>query len=247
MDATARNYGVSFVLAVFVHMLVASLLWMNWVPTQKDSLLVRPNIVKAELIVMDAPKPKATPKPAQMAPPEETKPKPAPKPEPRPEPKPEKPKPDPTPAPKVEQKPKPDVAKEAAAKAAAEKKKKLDSLADASFSNAMARETEVMSSDKEEQAAQTYAQGIYQMIVTNWSRPPSARNGMQTKLLVELVPTGDVVNVTIVSSSGNEAFDRSAEQAVRKVGKFDVPKDSKLFEKYFRRFPVLFNPEDLLR
>ena len=70
---------------------------------------------------------------------------------------------------------------------------------------------------------------------------------MQTKLLVELVPTGDVVNVTIVSSSGNEAFDRSAEQAVRKVGKFDVPKDSKLFEKYFRRFPVLFNPEDLLR
>lgn len=246
MDATARsshNYGASFVLAVLVHMLVASMLWMNWVPTQKDSLLVRPNIVKAELIVMDAPKPKATPKPAQMAPPVEAKPKPQPKPEPKPEPKLEKPKP----APKPEPKPKPDAAKEAAAKAAAEKKKKLDSLADASFSNAMARETEVMSSDKEEQAAQTYAQGIYQLIVTNWSRPPSARNGMQTKLLVELVPTGDVVNVTITSSSGNEAFDRSAEQAVRKVGKFDVPKDSKLFEKYFRRFPVLFNPEDLLR
>jgi hypothetical protein len=34
---------------------------------------------------------------------------------------------------------------------------------------------------------------------------------------------------------------------VRKVGKFDVPKDSELFEKYFRRFPVLFKPEDLLR
>jgi colicin import membrane protein len=182
-----------------------------------------------------------------MAPPEVAKPKP---PEPKPEPKPEpaKPKPDPTPKPETKpEKPKPDVAKEAAAKAQADKKKKLDSLADASFSDAMARETEVLSDDKNEQAAQTYAQGIYQLIVTNWSRPPSARNGMQTKLIVELVPTGDVVNVTIASSSGNEAFDRSAEQAVRKVGKFDVPKDSKLFEKYFRRFPVLFNPEDLIR
>jgi len=96
-------------------------------------------------------------------------------------------------------------------------------------------------------AAQTYAQGIYQLIVTNWSRPPSARNGMQARLIVELVPTGDVVSVTVAQSSGNESFDRSAEQAVRKVGKFDVPKDPALFEEYFRRFPVLFKPEDLLR
>ena len=143
--------------------------------------------------------------------------------------------------------PKPDVQKQIAARAQAEKQKRLDSLADASFSDALARETEVLSDDKNEQAAQTYAQGIYQLIVTNWSRPPSARNGMQTKLKVELVPTGDIVSVTITSSSGNEAFDRSAEQAVRKVGKFDVPKDPTLFEKYFRRFPVLFKPEDLLR
>ena len=111
----------------------------------------------------------------------------------------------------------------------------------------MASETEALSDEKSEQAAQSYAQGIYQLIVANWSRPPSARNGMQTKLMVELVPTGSVVNITIVSSSGNEAFDRSAEQAIRKVGKFDVPKDPILFEKYFRRFPVLFKPEDLLR
>jgi len=26
-----------------------------------------------------------------------------------------------------------------------------------------------------------------------------------------------------------------------------VPKDPAVFEKYFRRFPVLFKPEDLLR
>ena len=243
MDGEARFYGVSFVLALFVHALVAVMLWTNWTPIEKSTLLVRPNIVKAELIVMDAPKPKATPKPAPAQPPVEAK-KPEPKPAPKPEPKPE-PKPSPVPAKPTP--PKPDVAKEIAKRAELEKKKRLDSLADATFSDSLAKETEVLSEDKNEQAAQTYAQGIYQLIVANWSRPPSARNGMQTKLMVELVPTGDIVNVTITSSSGNEAFDRSAEQAVRKVGKFDVPKDPALFEKYFRRFPVLFKPEDLLR
>jgi TonB family protein len=243
MDGEACFYGVSFVLAVFVHLLVAALLWSNWTPIEKSSLLIRPNIVKAELIVMEA-KPKATPKPAPAAPPVETKPKPEPKPAPKPEPKPE-PKPSPIPAKPAPTKP--DVAKQIAQRAQQEKQKRLDSLADASFSDALARETEVLSEDKNEQAAQTYAQGIYQLIVANWSRPPSARNGMQTKLIVDLVPTGDVVGVTITSSSGNEAFDRSAEQAVRKVGKFDVPKDPALFEKYFRRLPINFNPGDLLR
>ena len=221
MDDTARFYGISLVLALLVHALVVAMLWFNWTPVERETVLVRPNIVKAQLMVMEAPKPKPTPKP---------EPKPEPKIEPKP--KPAEVKPDP---------------KEAAKRAQADKQKKLDSLADASFSDALARETQVLAEDKKEQAAQTYAQGIYQLIVANWSRPPSARNGMQTKLMVELVPTGDVVNVTITSSSGNEAFDRSAEDAVRKVRKFDVPKDPDLFEKYFRRFPVLFKPEDLLR
>ena len=64
---------------------------------------------------------------------------------------------------------------------------------------------------------------------------------------VDLVPTGDLVNVTVVESSGNPAFDRSAEQAVRKAGKFEVPKESALFESKFRRFNLLFQPEDLFR
>ena len=50
-----------------------------------------------------------------------------------------------------------------------------------------------------------------------------------------------------LQSSGNEAFDRSAEQAVRKAARFDVPEDPALFEAHFRRFQMLFKPEDLLR
>ena len=96
-------------------------------------------------------------------------------------------------------------------------------------------------------AAMSFRDGIYQAVKNNWSRPPSARNGMEATLLVELVPTGDVVNVAIVKSSGDAAFDRSAEAAVRSARRFQVPPESDLFERYFRRFTLLFRPEDLLR
>jgi TonB family protein len=237
MTELLRGYSVPLALALLVHVAVAAMLWANWSQPDRSTLVVRPNIVKAELIVLEAPKPKATPKP-KLAPPPQAQAKPAPKPTP-------KPAPQPAPAKKpAPVKPAVDQAKLAAERV---RQQRLAALESSSFNDALARETEVLSEDKSEQAAQTYAQGVYQLIVTNWSRPPSARNGMQARLIVELVPTGDVVGVTVVESSGNEAFDRSAEQAVRKAGKFDVPKDSALFEKYFRRFPVLFKPEDLLR
>ena len=47
-------------------------------------------------------------------------------------------------------------------------------------------------------AAQSYRAGIHQAVVAQWSRPPSARREMQALLLVELVPTGEVVAVTVV-------------------------------------------------
>jgi colicin import membrane protein len=59
-----------------------------------------------------------------------------------------------------------------------------------------------------------------------------------------MVPTGEVTEVQIVESSGNGALDRSAEQAVWKVTKFPVPKDSVLFEKQFRKFLIKLKPEN---
>ena len=97
----------------------------------------------------------------------------------------------------------------------------------------------------DDEKAMAYVGQIQADIVQNWSRPPSARNGMQTLLKVFLVPTGEVVDVSVLTSSGNEAFDRSAIQAVRKVRRFEVPGDPRLFEEKFREFEVLFRPEDL--
>ena len=91
-----------------------------------------------------------------------------------------------------------------------------------------------------------YISQVQRDIVSRWSRPPSARNGMQAVLRVRLVPTGEVVDVGVEQSSGNEAFDRSALLAVERSARFQVPSDPNLFEKNFRSFTVLFRPEDLL-
>lgn len=97
----------------------------------------------------------------------------------------------------------------------------------------------------DDEKAMAYVAQIKREIGQNWSRPPSARNGMQAVLRVFLVPTGDVVNVTVEDSSGNEAFDRSAVLAVQKTERFVVPDDSRQFERNFREFEIVFRPEDL--
>ena len=92
---------------------------------------------------------------------------------------------------------------------------------------------------------QAYISQIQRDIVQKWSRPPSARNGMQAQLRVFLVPTGEVIEVILEKRSGNAAFDRSAVLAVTKAERFLVPSDSRQFEKNFREFTILFRPEDL--
>ncbi len=118
---------------------------------------------------------------------------------------------------------------------------------EAEVAAAMAAEQATLQAQQDEQTAQSFVALIKQRIENNWSRPPSARNGMQCTLSLQLVPTGRIVGVTVVKSSGNSAFDRSAEQAVWKAEQFtelrEVP--STVFERYFRSVTINFNPQDL--
>jgi len=97
----------------------------------------------------------------------------------------------------------------------------------------------------DDEKAQAYVAQIQRDIIQNWSRPPSARNGMQALLRVFLVPTGEIVDVVVEESSGNAAFDRSAMLAVNKTERFLVPSESRQFERNFREFTILFRPMDL--
>lgn len=238
---TFRSYIFPFLLALALHVLAIGALMVGFEPEASERKLIKPQIVTSKLIVLE---PKSVSRPAAPPPPVVT------------------PKPQPVPDNSAQQAAtkaaadKAELAKKLAEQEAAEKQKvadeiarqqRLAELATASFDDALAEEVSSIEDANAEQVAASFRQLIYQRIVSNWSRPPSARNGMQALLRVELVPTGDVVAVTVVESSGNAAFDRSAEAAVRKARKFDVPKESAAFEKFFRRFTVLFKPEDLLR
>lgn len=115
------------------------------------------------------------------------------------------------------------------------------------FEQALAQEEAQLAEQSYAVSAQSYMSAIAQRIEQNWSRPPSARNEMECELLIQLVPTGRVVNVDVSRSSGDALFDRSAVQAVKKAEQFPEIKDMppEVFERYYRELKLVFRPQDL--
>lgn len=100
----------------------------------------------------------------------------------------------------------------------------------------------------EMEMVQAYTGVIHDLVQRNWSRPPSARNGMTVVLRIQMVPTGDILDVQLVQSSGDPAFDRSAENAIFRVGRFTELQGMpiNMFNENFRTLLLTFRPEDLL-
>lgn len=134
---------------------------------------------------------------------------------------------------------------------AAEERRKQEQLRQQkeqqAFTQDLAEEQEQLLEESYAIAAQSYMSAISQRIEQNWSRPPSARNEMQCELQIQLVPTGRVINVDVTKSSGNELFDRSAVQAVKKAEQFPEVQDMEpeVFERYYRELNLIFKPQDL--
>lgn len=234
---------------LFLHVLLLYVLTLNW-SSAREVRTVKPvpRVIQAKLVAIadlqPEPKPVAKPKP-KPAPKKVATPKPAAK---KPAPKkavkktaPAKPQAKaskPKPKPKAEPRPEPRMTEE-----------ELAAIARAELTQAMAQEEQEQqqAAASAEQMTASYAALIQQTVMNYWSRPPSARNGMEALLSIQLIPSGDVVSVTLLKSSGSAAFDRSAINAVEKAGSF--PELEKLpireFDKTFRRFRLLFRPEDL--
>ena len=134
------------------------------------------------------------------------------------------------------------AAREKAAREAAQRKALEDEL----FGQ-LDEDIEGQIAENDEQVASSYLAIIQRRVSSNWNRPPSARRGMEAELIIQLSRSGDVRTVRIVKKSGNEAFDRSVEQAVQKAGSFPELKnlEHRVFDKYFRNLPMVFRPEDL--
>ena len=89
---------------------------------------------------------------------------------------------------------------------------------------------------------------IQQAVQSVWSRPPSARNGMRAILQIKMLPTGELIDAVITQTSGDPAFDRSAENAVYSAAPFRELQalPSNVFNENFRSLSLIFQPEDLL-
>lgn len=222
--------------AVLVHLLFGLAMEGGWTSTS-PVMTAQPQVIQASLVSLTKPikrqaqpKPKPKPKAEPIATP---KPQPAPNPEPivSSEPPAERQEPsDPEPS-------DPEPSREVRlAELQKELMAGLDELPDAEGGD-------VSEIDEVQQVASLMQARIAQ----NWRRPPSARNGMEALLIISLVPTGEVVGISISQGSGSNAFDQSAIAAVERVGQF--PEVTVLpisdFEQYFRRFPLRFKPEDL--
>ena len=220
--------------AVLVHLLFGLAMEGGWTSTS-PVMTAQPQVIQASLVSLTKPikrqaQPKPKPKSEPIAAP---KPQPAPNPEPivSSEPPAERPGPsDPEPS-------DPEPSREVRlAELQKELMAGLDELPDAEGGDG-----------SEIDEVQQVASLMQARIAQNWRRPPSARNGMEALLIISLVPTGEVVGISISQGSGSNAFDQSAIAAVERVGQF--PEVTVLpisdFEQYFRRFPLRFKPEDL--
>jgi len=132
-----------------------------------------------------------------------------------------------------------------AEQAAAEEKRRQQERA--SLEQALMDEQNALLDEQYANDAQSYAALIQRKIEQNWSRPPSARNGMRCEITIEMLPNGQILNAEITKSSGNIAFDRSALAAVKKIDVFaevrQIPIE--VFDRHFRKFSLGFQPEDL--
>ena len=222
--------GLPAILTLALHGGLVLMLVVRWTGPS-EVIAAAPSIqpIQASLIQAETLQPKPKPNP---------KPKPKPKSEPKPEPQPApEPSPEPTPEPKPAEVEKPEPALDAE-QLATLTRNEIDSLVDAEISAAGANELSLRD---------VVAAIIRASVINRWTRPPSARNGMVSILSIQLVPTGEVVGVSVLQSSGNTAFDRSAMTAVERTGRFpEVAKlDNRTFEANFRRFQLIFKPEDL--
>lgn len=134
--------------------------------------------------------------------------------------------------------------REAERKAAEEARRKR---AEAEVQKAIAEEEARQRAIEEGQAVQSISSLIMSRIASGWIRPPSARNGMTTKLRIGFLPNGEVVNVDVVEGSGDALFDQRAKDAVSRMGRVEelADIDYAIFERNFRQIELLFNPQDL--
>lgn len=93
--------------------------------------------------------------------------------------------------------------------------------------------------ERDEAEIDRYIKAIRHSVENSFINPVK---GLKCIISVRTVLGGEVVDATVVHSSGNATFDRQAEVAVRKASPLPVPADPRLFNQQFREFRFEFAP-----
>jgi colicin import membrane protein len=245
MIGTKSSYFIAAISSIGIHAVVIAAVLANWEPDSKRTL-VQPQYIQAELIEL-APKkkpvkkPKATPSVDRAAKQREIDKRKA---------KEKALAQQKLAAQRKAQELKDQQQAEKERKAREEKQRKADeerARQQAEKAQQQRKEQALIMAKEDKLAANSYLQVIQSRLSQQWNRPKSARRGMQTLIELRLVPTGRIVGIEILESSGDLAFDRSVEQAAYKAAPFSELQSMKprIFEQYFRSVKIVFKPEDL--
>ncbi|MGD8783531.1 MAG: cell envelope integrity protein TolA [Thioalkalispiraceae bacterium] len=64
---------------------------------------------------------------------------------------------------------------------------------------------------------------IERKVYERWIKPPSTRKGLVSELRVKLLPTGEVIDIELVKSSGDPVYDKSVITAVKSASPLPLP------------------------
>lgn len=85
---------------------------------------------------------------------------------------------------------------------------------------------------------------IREAISQHWNIPQGTNNNLTCSLLITLAPGGSVLGVQVLHSSGIDALDRSAIQAVYQASPLPIPSNADLFEQ-FREIHLDVTPKNI--
>lgn len=135
---------------------------------------------------------------------------------------------------------------QAAARKQREAEARQKAIADALKAEADAIAADVANERARRMSAQIgeFQLAINRKIKSNWRRPSAVSGKLVTELRITLLPGGEVASVVVVKSSGSDAFDESAKDAVSRANPLPVPSDPALFREQFKVLLLKFKPEE---
>lgn len=127
----------------------------------------------------------------------------------------------------------------------AEQKKLQQQLLEQQMQSEAKNISAIQTQAKQQAEIDQYKAQILAVIQSNW-RIPELNQKLKCIYSVAVAPDGSVLSIKLMQSSGNDALDQSAEQAIKLASPLPVPTDPTLFS-HFRNLMLTLSPQGYLQ